>query len=161
MNRLDATRVGDVALRPARLEDCARIWEWRNDPETRQASFDAAPIPLETHEAWFRASLGRVDRRLYVILAQGRECGSARLDFAGGEAEVSIHLAPEYRGRGVGPAALERLAETAFGELELGRLVARVKADNAASLAAFGRAGFTRVADGAAVTLARARGERA
>jgi RimJ/RimL family protein N-acetyltransferase len=74
---------------------------------------------------------------------------------------VSIHLAPEYRGRGVGPAALERLAETAFGDLELGRLVARVKADNAASLAAFERAGFTRVVDGAAVTLALTRKERA
>jgi RimJ/RimL family protein N-acetyltransferase len=159
VSRLDDTRVGDVALRLARLEDCARIWEWRNDPGTRQASFDAAPILLETHEAWFRASLGRVDRRLYVIVAHGRECGSARLDLAGDEAEVSIHLAPEYRGRGVGPAALERLAETAFGELELGRLVARVKADNAPSLAAFERAGFTRVADGAAVTLVRASGE--
>ncbi len=161
MSRLDATRVGDVALRPARPEDCARIWEWRNDPETRQVSFDAARIPLETHEAWFRASLVRADRKLYVILAEGRECGSARLDFAGGEAEVSIHLAPEYRRRGVGPAALERLAETAFGELELARLVARVKAGNAASLAAFERAGFTRVADGAVITLARARRERA
>jgi len=161
VSRPDATRVGDVALRPARLEDCARIWEWRNDPETRQASFDTAPIPLETHEAWFRASLGRVDRRLYVIVAHGRACGSARLDLAGGEAEVSIHLAPEYRGRGVGTAALERLAETAFRELELGRLVARVKANNAASLAAFERAGFTRIVDGAAVTLARASGARA
>jgi UDP-2,4-diacetamido-2,4,6-trideoxy-beta-L-altropyranose hydrolase len=161
VTRLGATGVGDVVLRPARLEDCVRIWEWRNDPETRHASFHSAPIPLETHEAWFRASLGRVDRRLYVIVVHGRECGSARLDFAGGEAEVSIHLAPEYRGRGIGPAALERLAETAFGELELGRLVARVKADNAASLAAFARAGFTRVANGAAIILARASGERA
>jgi hypothetical protein len=39
--------------------------------------------------------------------------------------------------------------------------VARVKADNAASLAAFARAGFTRVANGAAIILARASGERA
>jgi UDP-2,4-diacetamido-2,4,6-trideoxy-beta-L-altropyranose hydrolase len=161
VSRLDAMRSGDVALRLARPDDCARVWEWRNDPETRQASFDTARIPLGTHAAWFRESLVRIDRKLYVILAEGRECGSARLDFAGDEALVSIHLAPEYRGRGVGPAALERLAETAFRELELGRLVARVKADNAASLAAFARAGFTRVADGAVITLARARRERA
>ena len=53
MSRLDATRVSDVALRPARPEDCARIWEWRNDPETRRVSFDAARIPFETHEASF------------------------------------------------------------------------------------------------------------
>ena len=156
-----APRVTDVTLRPARPDDCARVWTWRNDPDTRRASFDPTPVPFETHAAWFSASLGRPDRRLYVIIVEGRDGGTARLDVAGGEAEVSINLAPECRGRGIGPAALERLAEAAFGELGLARLVAQVKSDNAASLAAFERAGFARVADGPAVTLARVRERRA
>lgn len=153
--RHTAPRVTDVRLRAARLDDCARVWTWRNDPDTRRVSFDQAPIPFDTHEAWFRASLGRPDRRLYVILVEGSDGGTARLDVAGGEAEVSINLAPECRGRGIGPAALERLADTAFGELGLGRLVARIKVDNAVSLAAFEQAGFARVAEGPAVVLAR------
>jgi RimJ/RimL family protein N-acetyltransferase len=150
-----APRVTDVRLRAARLDDCARVWTWRNHPDTRRVSFEQAPIPFDTHEAWFRASLGRPDRRLYVILVEGSDGGTARLDITGAEAEVSINLAPECRGRGIGPAALERLADTAFGELGLGRLIARIKADNAVSLAAFERAGFARVAEGSAVILAR------
>ena len=159
--RAAAPLVTDVTLRAARLDDCARVWKWRNDPDTRRTSFDPAPIPFETHEAWFRASLGRADRRLYVIVVEGRDSGTARLDVAGTEAEVSINLAPECRGRGIGPAALERVAEAAFGDLGLVCLVARVKTDNAVSLAAFERAGFARVADGPAVTLARVRERRA
>lgn len=152
-------RVSSVTLRPATAEDCRQIWLWRNDPETRRASFDSAPIPFETHQAWFHASLGREDRKLYVILAEGRESGVVRLDVSGHEAEVSIHLAPESRHRGIGPAALQALVDLAFGTLGLARLVALVKPDNQASLPAFRKAGFTLENAGDVLTLVKRRHE--
>ena len=136
------TRGGDVTLRPARPEDARRVWHWRNDPETRRASLDSAPIPLATHEAWFRESLARRDRRLYIVLEGGQEGGVIRLDIRDGEAEVSIHLAPERRGRGLGAAALRVAATEAFSSIGLERLVAVVKADNHASRKAFLAAAF-------------------
>jgi RimJ/RimL family protein N-acetyltransferase len=72
----------------------------------------------------------------------GAARGVARLDVTGGDAEVSIHLDPEWRGRGLGPAALERLAATAFADGALTRLVARIKSGNVSSLAAFRKADF-------------------
>ena len=154
-----------VTLRPAIHEDCQRVWRWRNDEETRRASFDSSPIPFETHERWFLDSLRRPGRKIYLVVAGDRPSGVVRLDVTGCEATVSIHLAPEWRGRGVGPRALEALADVAFGPLGLVRLVARIKADNAASLAAFRRAGFTSADAGAdapagAVDLARTRHAR-
>lgn len=146
-----------VVLRAARVQDCRRIWRWRNDEETRRASFDSSPIPFGRHERWFRESLGRQDRRIYVIVVDGQPAGVARLDLEGGQGIVSIHLAPAWRGRGVGPAALDALAELAFGALGLDRLVASVKPDNPASLATFEKAGFTRVGAAAGVTLMRSR----
>lgn len=146
-----------VELRPAGQEDCRRIWLWRNDPETRRASFESSPIPFETHEAWFQAALGSRDRRLYVILVGGVESGVVRLDVAGQEAEVSIHLAPEWRSRGVGPAALRALADLAFHALGLERLLASIKPDNRASLAAFQKAGFALAGEGEVLRLARVR----
>ena len=148
---MGASVVFSVTLRPATLGDCRRIWIWRNDPESRRASFDSDPIPFETHQAWFSASLGREDRKLYVIVAEGKESGVVRLDLSGREAQVSIHLAPEWRFRGVGPAALQAVADLAFGPFGLERLVARVKPDNQASVAAFERAGFTRLKVGPTV----------
>jgi UDP-2,4-diacetamido-2,4,6-trideoxy-beta-L-altropyranose hydrolase len=147
-----------VTLRSAGPEDCRRIWLWRNDEETRRASFDSSAIPFETHARWFEASLGRPDRRIYVVEVDGTAAGMVRLDVEGRQAVVSINLAPEWRGRGVGPLALRGLAELAFALLGLQRLEASVKADNHASVAAFERAGFASSAHGATVTLHRSRG---
>jgi N-acylneuraminate cytidylyltransferase len=66
-----------------------------------------------------------------------------RLDLAGSEATVSINVAPEWRGKGVGPAALRAVESEAFGRLGLVRLVARVKVENITSRAAFEQVGFT------------------
>jgi RimJ/RimL family protein N-acetyltransferase len=146
-----------VALRPAEPDDCRRVWLWRNDEETRRASFDSSLIPFETHERWFLESLRSRSMRIYIVVAGDRPSGVARLDLTGREASVSIHLAPECRGRGVGPAALRALADLAFGELGLDRLLASVKPDNHPSLSAFRKAGFAPSRLGATVTLARSR----
>ncbi len=158
---VNASPAVTVTLRPAGPGDCRRIWLWRNDEGTRRASFDSAPIPLESHERWYRESLRNRTRRIYIVVAGGQPCGVARLDLSGREATVSIALAPEWRGRGVGPLALERLAVLAFGPLGLGRLVASVKADNGPSLAAFAKAGFTPCGPGPTVTFVRSRHESA
>jgi len=144
-----------VSLRPADATDCDRVWYWRNDPETRAASFSSAPIPRDAHQRWFSDALLSRDRRLFVIVAQGMPAGTARLDIVARQATVSIHLAREWRGRGVAARALGVLAERAFGELEIDHLVASVKPDNHASLAAFSRAGFDRAESGRVVRLER------
>ena len=84
----------EVRLRPAIASDCERVWVWRNDPETRAASLDTEPIPWEVHEPWFNETLRRPDRRVYIVVADGRDAGAVRLDVADAEARVNIHLAP-------------------------------------------------------------------
>jgi RimJ/RimL family protein N-acetyltransferase len=148
-----------VRLRRAVAGDCRQVWLWRNEETTRAASFDSAPIAFETHQSWFHQSLQRPDRHLLVVLADGHEAGVVRLDVTDAVGTVSIHLAPAWRGRGVGPSALAALEHIAFGPLGLGRMEARVKADNGASLAAFQKAGFVAVAPGPPVTLTKVRRE--
>jgi RimJ/RimL family protein N-acetyltransferase len=149
-----------VGLRRASAADCERAWVWRNDPDTRAASFDSAEIPWGAHVRWFGDALRREDRTLFVVEADGAPAGTVRLDLARAEATVSIHLAPEWRRRGVGTRALAALADLAFRELGIDRLLASVKADNHASLAAFAKAGFTCVESGAVVVLERRRDSR-
>lgn len=137
-----------VRLRPALASDAITLWRWRNDPQTRAASFSGVTVELAEHERWLRETLGRTDRRLYVAHAEGRDVATARLDVQGAEAVVSLTVAPEWRGRGIGTRVLRALVAEAFGAPGLRRLVARVKPDNAASRAAFERAGFTSAAGG-------------
>ena len=148
---------GRVTLRPAEAGDCRRIWLWRNDEETRRASLGAAPIPFDTHERWFARSLRSRARKIYVVLADGRASGVARLDLDEGQGTVSLHLAAEWRGRGVGPAAIEALAELAFGPLGLRSLRASVKRENSRSISAFRKAGFTLASEGEVLCLEKIR----
>ena len=148
-----------VSLRRAVADDCRQVWLWRNDETTRAASFDSALIAFETHRRWFDESLQRPDRHLFIVLADGREAGVVRLDVAEAAGTVSIHLAPAWRGRGVGPSALAALEHIAFGPLGLGRIEARVKADNGASLEAFRKAGFVAVVAKPPVSLVKVQRE--
>jgi RimJ/RimL family protein N-acetyltransferase len=132
-----------VRLRPALSSDAVILWRWRNDPQTRAASFSGGAVGLAEHEQWLQDTLSRADRRLYVAHAEGRDVATARLDVQGTEAAVSLTVAPEWRGRGIGTHVLRALVAEAFGAAGLRRLVARVKPDNAASRAAFERAGFS------------------
>jgi UDP-2,4-diacetamido-2,4,6-trideoxy-beta-L-altropyranose hydrolase len=144
-----------ITLRPATAHDCRQVWFWRNDEETRRASFDSRPIPWPAHQQWFLDGLQSRNRKIYIILAGDQSSGVARLDLDGGQAVVSIHLGREYRGRGVGPAALRALADLAFGDLGLDCLLASVKAENRASLSAFRKAGFVPTLTGLTVTLTK------
>jgi len=148
-----------VTLRPATPEDCRQVWLWRNDEGTRAASFDTSPISFETHERWFHESLRHRDRHVYIVLVDGQEAGVVRLDVAGARGIVNIHLAPEWRGRGVGPRTLAALEDIAFGSLHLTRMEAQVKPGNAASLAAFQKVGFTLVGGGSVLNLVKVRRE--
>jgi CMP-N-acetylneuraminic acid synthetase/RimJ/RimL family protein N-acetyltransferase len=150
-----------VVLRPATAADGQAIRGWRNHPTTRRASFDQREIGPDEHALWLERSLARADRKLWIVHAAGADVGVVRLDLDGRAGEVSIALAPEARGRGLGTAALRALAFEAFGPLRLAALRARVKRGNRASLAAFRRAGFTaRAGRGAATLLLSAPGRR-
>jgi L-amino acid N-acyltransferase YncA len=135
----------EVRLRPAIASDCERVWVWRNDPETRAASLDTEAIPWEVHEPWFNETLRRPDRHVYIVVADGRDAGAVRLDVAAAEAQVSIHLAPEARYRGIGVLALLAVVGEAFDGLGLARVTGVIKPDNQPSLAAFAKAGFALV----------------
>jgi L-amino acid N-acyltransferase YncA len=138
----------ELSLRPAVLEDLELTLDWANDPLTRKASFDSAPIDAVAHAAWFERSLGG-ERRLYIAEAAGCPVGLYRLDSPTAaaslaDAEVSITVAPASRGRGIGRALLRDGSKLAR-ELGIERLLARIRCDNGVSLHMFAAAGFVRV----------------
>jgi len=138
--------VEPLLLRAATEADSELLLEWANDPETRTASHQRAPIPRAEHEAWFAGVLADPTRRLFVAQVAGEAVGSLRLDETAGTAEVSVVLAPHRRGRGLGRRLLGlALRRAALAGLE--RLDARVLPENVASRRAFEAAGFELVGE--------------
>ena len=134
------TREQELSLRPATMADAPAVWAWRNDPDSRAASLNEREIPYPEHEAWFAAALADPDRTLLIGVEPGGEAvGMVRFDCAAGDdTRVSINLAPQRRGQGLGTALLRLAVATRADE----RLRAEVRAANEASRRLFERCGF-------------------
>ena len=153
---LAAAPSSPVRVRPATEDDAVLLHTWRNDPVVRSLSRSTDPIPLDGHAAWLRSSLADPDRHLLVVetaAPEGTPVATTRYDLlpgtltdgAGSRArwEVSITVAPEMRGRGLGSATLQAsdawLAATEPGAREI---EAWVRASNAGSRRLFERNGY-------------------
>lgn len=133
-----------LTARMARPHDARAIWEWRNDPVTRQNSLRTEPIAWKDHCEWFRQHLASPTTRLYVVEDQGgRPVAQVRYERLNHDlADVHITVAPGDRGRGVGTEALRMTMPLAVHSLQVRRVAAAIKKRNEASLRAFLRVGF-------------------
>ena len=135
-------------LRPAVPEDEERLLRWRNEPSTRAASFTRDVISAKEHHRWLTGKLSSPSCALLIIEEQGRAVGQVRLDRVDpATADISIGLASNARGRGLGRDALRLAVAEASRLLGVTAVRAFVKHDNRASLRAFGAAGFSVVGD--------------
>lgn len=137
-----------VTLRPVGPADEDLLLAWANDPGTRAASRVHALIPPAGHHRWLERMLAApVDARLWIGEAEDRPIGVVRFERRTPTAvEVAITVAPDARGHGLARPLLDRgiaAAREAFGRVTI---LADVLPDNAASLALFLGAGFTRLA---------------
>lgn len=134
-----------ITVRATTEADAERLLAWANDPATRAAGFHPLSIDAAEHERWLAARLASTSSRLFIGLDGARPVGQVRLEADdAGRVEVGISVAPEARGRGIGRALLEAglAAGIADTTLHVVVFVARVRPDNAASVATFRGAGF-------------------
>lgn len=119
--------------------DSKMIWEWRNDPLTRQMSRNQDFIPWESHKEWYKNS----KNALLIAMHESQPIGVMRFDSIDPTtAEININLAPTQRGHGLGTQVLLAASRHAFLHMSLNEIVAQIKAENAASKKAFEAAGF-------------------
>lgn len=134
-----------MILRAATLADARQLHAWRNAEDVRAQSRATDPIPFDRHRLWLARTLAGDRVRLYVATLGGpldAGIGTGRLDRIGdATVEVSLVIAPEWRGRGWGRLLIERLCDEAR-HLGMCAAVAETRVTNAASLISFLRVGF-------------------
>jgi RimJ/RimL family protein N-acetyltransferase len=132
------------------MGDADALLELRNEPTTRRWSLDGSRIPRSHHVAWLERRLASPEAcRIWVAEVEGdpgsgwRVVGQSRIDVLGhGTGEISVGLAPNARGRGLGGWLIRAATGRGMAELGLREVVAVIKPDNAASVRAFERAGY-------------------
>jgi RimJ/RimL family protein N-acetyltransferase len=135
-----------LTLRLVRDSDALAIYRWQRDPETRRYFHKKQPPTWEEHLDWFVERYARERTRWYIVEFEGTPVGSVWVQpGADGQLVLSIVIAPEVRGKGIGREFLRLASLTLFRNIPgLPMLFADVHEENVASAAIFARAGYKR-----------------
>jgi spore coat polysaccharide biosynthesis predicted glycosyltransferase SpsG/RimJ/RimL family protein N-acetyltransferase len=150
-------RAAAVRVRPAEPSDRELLYQWANDPLTRQMSFGTAQIAWDEHVAWFERVTA--DPHSGPAIAEAwldggwKPVGQVRIEapdnagLASGArpSVVSIGLGPKYRGHGLARPVLQAAVGARRAQFPCERLVAHIRPDNAPSLRIFAQVGFALV----------------
>ena len=132
----------EIHLRRAAPDDAHTLWTWANDADTRAASLMSEPIAWPDHIAWLHARLDRNDHLILIAeSAGGRQIASVRFDSDDGwsRARLSLVVAPEQRGYGLGAAVVRAGVERLRADHPEVTVVAEVKRTNERSARIFRR----------------------
>ena len=145
----------DVDLEICRpVEAHARlVMGWRNDPAVRAASFHTGEKAWDDFWPEFRDGyFDPPDLPALMLRVGAARAGYLRFrpaahpdGLAGRCVDISIGIAPEWRGKGVGARAVAAVLPL-LGGAGVDTVLAEVRADNAASAGIFRKAGFTPLA---------------
>jgi UDP-2,4-diacetamido-2,4,6-trideoxy-beta-L-altropyranose hydrolase len=131
--------------RLANLADEKLLLDWANDPQTRQNSFNTAPITPEQHRQWFYQKLRYPEQsKIYILETESQlPVGQVRFDWQEKQQawRVNYVLAPVARGNGLGSKVL-RIALKKTTQETNGRIYGEVLVKNQISANIFRRLNF-------------------
>ncbi len=133
--------------RKANFTDCSLLFNWKNDPNVRQASFLTDEIRFEDHVKWFSSVLNNPCILMYILKYKSSPVGVFRLDKKDYSATIDITVDTEYRGQGVGKIIISKIIQTAKKN-GIRKLIADVKNNNIPSIKLFISSGFIKVVTG-------------
>ena len=136
----------EMTLRTATLGDADVLLIWRNNPSAREFSPHSELISIDEHIKWLSDRLERVQLEpFFLFAADQRAIGMSRLDVVSGSVdryEISILVAPDQHGKGVGTRILNMTCEAFFSLHPDYSIVASVHQHNFVSQKLFTSASF-------------------
>ena len=132
-----------IKLRKVTFDDMDILYQWANDTDVRENSFNSEPIPYEDHKEWFDRIINDNTVYQFMLLDNETPVGQIRLNVEGDEAEIGYSIAREFRGKGYGHKILQLIVEEVRLSIpEINKLVAKVKSGNIASKKLFESEGY-------------------
>ena len=143
--------MGEIVLVSAKSYHSKMLWEWRNDPVTRQMSNNTEKVSWEEHSIWYEKVLLDNCRKLFVGEDDGIPIGVVRFDKCNNEEyffEVSINISPTSRKKGFGKQILTNGIRRLLEEVESCKFIrAVVKKENESCNKLFISCGFIFIED--------------
>ncbi|WP_299701109.1 UDP-2,4-diacetamido-2,4,6-trideoxy-beta-L-altropyranose hydrolase [uncultured Pontibacter sp.] len=135
--------MADMKLRKATIADLQLLFEWANDPEVRQHSFNPKPISLEEHTKWFQTKLDNPATSIYIAEIDSLPAAQIRFDISDNKATISYLIGADFRGKGLGHTVLQKGVQKLLRERpEVTKIDGLVQQQHKASIRSFEKAGF-------------------
>ena len=140
---------GVISFRNASPHDLRMLMNLKNDPVVRSASFHQETVSEDEHRRWLTQTLAAPNRILWI--PQDRHLnslGRIQMDLSDNlqSATISIALNAEARGKGLGPAVIEKASALILADAgefaSVSKVIANIKPSNTQSCKAFEKAGY-------------------
>lgn len=146
-----------IKLRKIEPEDLPFLYQWENDASAWADGSNHNPLSQQDLRDYIASTTGDIyrDGQLRLIIESPITNHQSPITITLGcidlfdfdprnrRAAIGMYISPEYRGQGVGKAALELLEDYAFNHLNLRVLYAVIATNNAACSALYRAAGYT------------------
>jgi RimJ/RimL family protein N-acetyltransferase len=138
--------LSDISLRRAESSDLMLYFDWANDRDVRQNSFNQELIPLEIHASWFNTKIKSKHSVMFIALMDGSHIGQIRFDEIEPDIfEIDFSIASDFRGMAIGNKLLSAGCTRLVQERPYcKRIIGTVKGSNNASIRSFINSGFIR-----------------
>ena len=136
-----------IRLRRAKWQDCDQIWQWANEVETRQSSFQSDAISWGHHVNWFQAKLQDVNCHIWIAFDRhDQPIGQVRFDpLSTDVTQISLSIDRSYRHQGLGQTILKAAIRNIFCKTAFCSISAWIKSDNIASISVFESVQFVKI----------------
>lgn len=131
----------NIRIRSAVRSDSKYFHELRNRLDSLANSPTSKKVEFQSHQRWFFQKLTERSSFLGVILLEGLNAGTVRLERKGGAYLISVVIEPRFRGIGLCTASMKALHKI-FSNNGI-YSVAKVSRTNRGSLNCFRSAGFS------------------
>ena len=141
-------QISNIKLRKLEPSDLPVLYQWENDAASWADGANHNPLSQADLRDYIASTTGDIyrDGQLRLIIEEdGLTLGCIDLfdlDIRNRRAALGMYIAPEYRGKGVGKAALVQLEAYAFTHLNLRLLYAVIATKNEPCSALFRHAGY-------------------
>lgn len=131
----------EIGIRESTINDANILFDWANDPETRENSFNSGSINWDDHLQWFKKKLIDPTSKIYILQYNEMPIGVVRFE-VNETTIIGVTVAPDHRGLGLGAEILKTACNT-FWENSSDIILAYIKKKNIPSYRVFKKAGFT------------------
>ena len=135
-----------MKITKASNNDSLDIFQWRNDPLTRQNSVNTSTVSLKDHNQWFNEVLNSRNTELLIGIKDSIKVGVCRfsLNNLSNSVEVSINLNPLMRGKRISKKLLEESINYYLKTNKV-MLTATIRIDNIPSIKIFEELNFIKI----------------